>query len=363
MAARVLARIDVRGLTGDLRAARSPVPPRATTTSRPRPREIVDDVRTAGDAALRELHRAVRRLPTSTTSRSPRATGDAALDRLDPGAARRARVRPRPDRRLARGAARARRPATSASGIHVRELVVPVDRAGCYVPGGRAPLASSVLMTAHPGARRRRAARSSCARRRGPTARSTTPCSPPPRSPASTSCTASAARRRSRRSRTAPRPIRPVDVIVGPGNAYVAEAKRAGRRRRRHRRLRRTVGGRDRRRRHCRPDARRRRPARAGRARARRRGRGRSRGTTPSPSGSTSRSTTLLATTTTSRGRRRDARVRRSRRPRRRTRAGDRRRQRDRARAPRADVRRRRRCSCRSCGTRARCSSASTHRR
>ena len=38
--------------------------------------------------------------------------------------------------------------------------------------------------------------------------------------------TAWAARRRSPRSPTAPRAIAPVDVIVGPGNAYVTEAKR-----------------------------------------------------------------------------------------------------------------------------------------
>ena len=44
--------------------------------------------------------------------------------------------------------------------------------------------------------------------------------------PASTRSTASAARRRSRRSPTAPRRIAPVDKIVGPGNAYVAAAKR-----------------------------------------------------------------------------------------------------------------------------------------
>ena len=35
-------------------------------------------------------------------------------------------------------------------GIDVRQLTVPVDRAGLYVPGGRAPLASTVLMTAAP---------------------------------------------------------------------------------------------------------------------------------------------------------------------------------------------------------------------
>src|SRR5262249_26672816 len=36
------------------------------------------------------------------------------------------------------------------AGIRVREVLVPVERAGCYVPGGRAPLASSVLVTAVP---------------------------------------------------------------------------------------------------------------------------------------------------------------------------------------------------------------------
>jgi histidinol dehydrogenase len=35
-------------------------------------------------------------------------------------------------------------------GVVIRELRRPVDRAGCYVPGGRAPLASTVLMTAVP---------------------------------------------------------------------------------------------------------------------------------------------------------------------------------------------------------------------
>ena len=45
-------------------------------------------------------------------------------------------------------------------------------------------------------------------------------------SPASTRSTASAAPRRSRRWLTAPATIAPVDKIVGPGNAYVAEAKR-----------------------------------------------------------------------------------------------------------------------------------------
>ncbi|HEV2310114.1 MAG TPA: histidinol dehydrogenase, partial [Acidimicrobiia bacterium] len=35
-------------------------------------------------------------------------------------------------------------------GVETRELVVPVARAGCYVPGGRAVYPSTVLMTAIP---------------------------------------------------------------------------------------------------------------------------------------------------------------------------------------------------------------------
>src|SRR5439155_20828434 len=35
-------------------------------------------------------------------------------------------------------------------GVTVRELRRPVDRAGCYVPGGRARYPSTVLMTAVP---------------------------------------------------------------------------------------------------------------------------------------------------------------------------------------------------------------------
>ena len=45
-------------------------------------------------------------------------------------------------------------------------------------------------------------------------------------SPASTASSPSAARRRSARWPTAPRPCRAVDKITGPGNAYVASAKR-----------------------------------------------------------------------------------------------------------------------------------------
>ena len=37
-----------------------------------------------------------------------------------------------------------------AAGVTVEQRIVPLDRVGCYVPGGRYPLPSSLLMTAIP---------------------------------------------------------------------------------------------------------------------------------------------------------------------------------------------------------------------
>jgi histidinol dehydrogenase len=39
-----------------------------------------------------------------------------------------------------------------APGVHVTQRITPLDRVGCYVPGGRYPLPSTVLMTAVPAA-------------------------------------------------------------------------------------------------------------------------------------------------------------------------------------------------------------------
>ena len=75
------------------------------------------------------------------------------------------------------------------------------------------------------GASGRRRARSSWSCRR-PTACAIRWCSPPRIWPASTACSRSAARRRSPRWPTAPQTIPAVDKIFGPGNAYVAAAKR-----------------------------------------------------------------------------------------------------------------------------------------
>lgn len=110
-------------------------------------------------------------------------------------------------------------------GIVVREVRRPVDRAGLYVPGGRAPLASTVLMTAGP------------ARVAGVEAIAM--CSPPGPdgglAPAILAAAAIAGVDEVYRVGGAQaiaamaygtKSIPAVDVIVGPGNRYVAIAER-----------------------------------------------------------------------------------------------------------------------------------------
>ena len=361
----MLARIDLRGTSGDLRArARAPAGRGPTTSS----------AAVAGDHRRRARARRRSRCASCTAAlrrrRARRPRGRPAEIGGRARAARSRRCAPRsssPATRSSRGTRRSR----SASREHERlgrarsrELVVPVDRAGCYVPGGRAPLASSVLMTALP------------ARVAG--VPDVVLCTPPDADGTVHDAILAAAalaevdevyrdRRRAGDRRAGVRHrVRspPVDVIVGPGNAYVAEAKRQ---------VAADVGidgyagpsevavvaddtvdpvlGRGR-------------PARAGRARPGRRGRASI--TWDEAVGRRGRARARRAARRAPRARR--GRSRRSTPAggviaRRRTRAGDRRRQRDRARAPRAHVRRRRRSSCRSCATRARCSSASTRRR
>ncbi len=109
---------------------------------------IVDRVRTKGDAALREFARTLDGWsgPLEVTRRQIEAGA-----RRAPADVRLA---------LARAAASIRSVATAQRprewrvrpmpGVTVEQRVVPLERAGCYVPGGRYPLPSSLLMTAIP---------------------------------------------------------------------------------------------------------------------------------------------------------------------------------------------------------------------
>lgn len=111
------------------------------------------------------------------------------------------------------------------AGIEVRELVRPVDRAGCYAPGGRARYPSTVLMCAVP------------AQVAG--VDEIVLCVPPAADGRVDDATLAAAavagvtevyRIGGAQAIAAmaygTESIEPVDVIVGPGNRYVAEAKR-----------------------------------------------------------------------------------------------------------------------------------------
>src|SRR4051812_4548386 len=218
----MLSLIDVRGPGTDLRRAlqrRNPT----TDDLAAAVSELIEAVRTRGDAALRELTERFDgcRLDTPLV---PAPDLDAALDRVDPDV--RIALEFARDQILAwHEAQREREAKHERSGVEVRELVLPVDRAGCYVPGGRAIYPSSVLMTAVP------------ARVAG--VPDVVVAVPPDRDGNVADVTLAAAQLASVDAvyrmggaqaiaalAFGTETIAPVDVIVGPGNAYVAEAKR-----------------------------------------------------------------------------------------------------------------------------------------
>jgi histidinol dehydrogenase len=133
---------------------------------------IIDDIRRRGDAALRAwsvrlgdgpvFHRNARlgdRPQASARARNPGAQDTFALSRRDLEAgwkATPAAVRRAIQTAIAHIEAVARRqqPAPFAvavrPGVRIEQRVQPLARVGCYVPGGRYPLPSTLLMTAVP---------------------------------------------------------------------------------------------------------------------------------------------------------------------------------------------------------------------
>jgi histidinol dehydrogenase len=113
-----------------------------------RVRHIVDRVRGGGDAALTQF---ARRFDGTTGPLEVReAEMRDAARRVTPDVRR---AIAQASRHIAR-VARRQLPKTSrtriASGVSVEQRVEPLGRVGCYVPGGRFPLPSSLLMTAVP---------------------------------------------------------------------------------------------------------------------------------------------------------------------------------------------------------------------
>src|SRR5205807_4816117 len=143
----MLTLLDLRGSDGDLRR-RLPRPDPGVIAPVEVVREILRDVKKRGDAAVREYTERFDGVVVGDF-RVPQAELDAALAQLSP---------------LLREALEAARASILAfhreqlrdelhyerDGLLVRELRRAVDRAGLYVPGGRAPLISTVLMTAIP---------------------------------------------------------------------------------------------------------------------------------------------------------------------------------------------------------------------
>lgn len=219
----VLRRLDLRGAGTDLRG-RLPRPGQAAEGPVEAVAAILADVAERGDEALRELTERFDGVALSNL-RVPTDEIDAALRTIDSelrtalesaaaGITHFHEAQRRPDQVYER------------DGIRIEGRHIPVDRAGCYVPGGRAIYPSTVLMTAIP------------ARVAG--VPEIVLCVPPDRetgtAPVETLAAAAIAgvdevyavggAQAIGALAHGTETIRPVDVIVGPGNVYVALAKR-----------------------------------------------------------------------------------------------------------------------------------------
>ncbi|HEY2301974.1 MAG TPA: histidinol dehydrogenase, partial [Acidimicrobiales bacterium] len=220
--AATLRRLDLRQVTGDVRE-HLPRPSLDDDGPVAAVRDILARVEQGGDAAVRVLSEALDGVVIDDL-RVPRTAMDAALAGL-PAALRDALEAARdaidsfqrstlpPSRRYEH------------QGLVVRDLRRPVDRAGLYVPGGRARYPSTVLMSAIP------------ARVAG--VPEVALCVPPDKDGTINAPTLAAAalagvdevyRIGGAQAIAAmaygTETVRPVDVIVGPGNVYVSIAKR-----------------------------------------------------------------------------------------------------------------------------------------
>ena len=209
---RVVASSNRRAVRGLVERGRSADPDVAARVA-----EIVDDVRGRGDRAVRKYARAFDRLqgPLELAADEIRRGAQLAPPAVR-GAIREAARRIR--RVAAKQVPRGWR-TTVAPGVVIEQRVTPLERVGCYVPGGRHPLPSSLLMTAIPA-------------RTAGVGEVIATCPNP--APAVLAAALEAKVTRLFRiggahavaalaygTATVPR----VDKIVGPGNAYVAAAK------------------------------------------------------------------------------------------------------------------------------------------
>jgi histidinol dehydrogenase len=218
----MLTRLDLRGAGDDLRS-RLPRPPAVEDGPVDAVREILAEVRNRGDSAVREYTERFDGAPIDEL-RVEQGELDAALKAI-PTALREALEAARDSIAAFHDAQVRPEGRHERNGIVVRDLFRPVDRAGLYVPGGRARYPSTVLMTAVPA----RAAGVS----------ELVLCVPPEADGHVAEVTLAAAAiggvdevyrcggaQAIGAMAYGTESIRAVDVIVGPGNIYVATAKR-----------------------------------------------------------------------------------------------------------------------------------------
>ncbi len=220
----MLNRLDLRGRTGEELVVDLPRPDPGGEGPTDAVRAIIAEVRADGDAAIRRLTNAFDGVDIAD-SRVRRDELDAALSSI-PAELAAALSEAADAVRTFHMAQRREDHAVVRGGISVTGRSVPVDRAGCYVPGGRGVYPSSVLMTVIP------------ARVAG--VPEIVLCVPPDRetgkiAPATLAAAAIAGADEVRAIGGAQaiaamaygtETLRPVDVIAGPGNAFVAIAKR-----------------------------------------------------------------------------------------------------------------------------------------
>lgn len=224
----LLTRLDLRGTggTGGDLAALLPAPPEPGEGPVGTVRDILDAVRDGGDAAVAELTKRFDGV-VPRSLRVPANEVEAALSEVPApllGALRQA-ARAIEDFHRAELAAHHGFEHTGPHGIVTRELLVPVGRAGCYAPGGRAPLSSTVLMTVIP-AKVAGVAEVAVCSPPGPDGRISAPVLAAAAIAGADEVYAMGGAQAIAALAYGTETVRPVDVIVGPGNLYVATAQR-----------------------------------------------------------------------------------------------------------------------------------------
>jgi histidinol dehydrogenase len=214
-------RVDAPVSAADLRALAPP--PRAVE---PEVRAIVEEVRAGGDEAVARLTERFDRAEVGPDDLTvPPAEVEAAVGVLEPSVVRGLRSAIENVRAVASAQLSPDRSVDLPDGQRVELAELPVRRAGAYVPGGRAPYPSTLVMCAITAKAAGVDELAVCAPP-GPSGRAH-----PVVLAACCLCGVTEVYRMGGAQAVAAlaygtESVRPVDVIVGPGNAYVQEAKR-----------------------------------------------------------------------------------------------------------------------------------------